>query len=134
MSAEKIDNLKVVLGQMIRVVNQNKKASENEKYVSLQVEDESGKEDTERCLLFTESEIEKMEQIQFPLALKEMKAGRLYKACIDKKNTFLVKVTNYFGEDMILRVSNTQLQLAESRGSRNPEDLTEKSWWTDLSD
>lgn len=134
MSAEKIDNLKVVLGQMIRVVNQNKKASENEKYVSLQVEDESGKEDTERCLLFTESEIENMEQIQFPLALKRMKAGRLYNACINKKNTFLVKVTNYFDEDMILRVSNTQLQAAESRGGRNPEDLTEKGWLTDLSD
>lgn len=134
MGAVKIDNLKVVMGQMIRVVNQNKKASENEKYVSLQVEDESGKEDTERCLLFTESEIENMEQIQFPLALKNMKAGRLYKACIDKKNTFLVKVTNYFDKDMILRISKTQLQMAESRGSRNPEDLTEKGLLTNLLD
>jgi hypothetical protein len=45
-------NLKIVLGQLIRVKNLNKKIHENSIYVSLQVEDEDG--NNERCLLFSE--------------------------------------------------------------------------------
>lgn len=51
-------NLKVELGQLIRVNNLEKKANENDIYVALQVEDEDG--GNERCLLFTEIEVSDM--------------------------------------------------------------------------
>lgn len=132
MCAKQIDNTKVVMGRLIRVVNQNKKASENERYVSVQIEDESG--ENERCILFTETQINNMEQIQFQLALKEMKSGRLYNAVIDGKETYLVKVIDNDDKEMIYRLSRTQLSEAEERSIRNPEDLTKKSWLTNLKD
>lgn len=126
------DETKVVMGKMIKVANQNKKASENERYVSIQVEDESG--DNERCLLFTEYQILGMEKVIFPWAMGEMKSGRLYNAEIDGKSTFLLKVKDVADKEMILRVSKTQVQDAESRSKRNPEDLTKKGWLTDMMD
>jgi hypothetical protein len=82
MAALKLDDVDVKAGRMIRVYNTERKAFSNAKpsYVAIQVEDADG--GNERCLLFTENEIER----------------------------------------------------AEYRASRNPEDLTKKSWWTDLQD
>lgn len=131
MSAQQLNDTKVVMGKLIKVANQEKKINENEVYVSIQVEDEDG--NNERCLLFTEVELSDMEKITFDFALNKMKDGRLYKAKIDNKDTYLMKINND-GNEMILRISNSQLKIAESRSARNLEDLTEKSWITDLTD
>lgn len=58
--ANLIDKVKVKPGRLIRVYNTEKKKNENEGYVSVWVEDEDGK--NERCLLFTEKEIERAEK------------------------------------------------------------------------
>ena len=63
-----------------------------------------------------------------------MKAGRLYSATIDGKKTNIVKIINGLDDEKILRLSPSQLKTAEERAKRNPEDLTKKSWWTDLKD
>ena len=80
--AKLIDKVKVKAGRLIRVWNDEKKKFSNAapEYVSVWVEDADGK--NERCLLFTQHEI----------------------------------------------------QVAENRASRNFEDLTEKSFFTDLID
>ena len=80
--ASLIDKVKVKSGRLIRVWNTEKKKFSNAspKYVSVWVEDANGK--NERCLLFTEKEIER----------------------------------------------------AELRSSKNSEDLTSKSFFTDLTD
>lgn len=78
--ANLIDKVKVKPGRLIRVYNTQKKKNENDGYVSVWVEDANGK--NERCLLFTEKEI----------------------------------------------------QRAESRSSKNIEDLTNKNFLTDLMD
>lgn len=54
-----IDKVKVKPGRLIRVYNTEKKKKENDGYVSIWVEDADGK--NERCLLFTEKEIERAE-------------------------------------------------------------------------
>lgn len=79
---QKIDDVDVKNGRLIRVKNTERPNFSNakEEYIAVFVEDANGK--NERCLLFTEKEIE----------------------------------------------------AAEYRASRNEEDLTDKSFWTDLLD
>lgn len=124
-------DLKVELGQLIRVTNLNKRAQENEIYVSLQVEDEDG--ENERCILFTEIETADMEKISASF-LSSLVCGRIYKCIIGRYQTNIVKVKNYTGEIRYFRLSNSQLKKAERRAARNLEDLTKKSALTDLFD
>lgn len=131
--AEIIDkNMKIKMGNMVRVRNTQKKFNENDLYVSIQVEDEDG--NNERCLLFTEIEISDMEKIKCQFMSDNMKAGRLYKANINGFDTNLVKVVHRDGREMIFRLSNSQLESADFRSLRNPEDLTVKGFIEDLKD
>ena len=130
--AEKIDDFKTVMGQMIMVKNQEKVATANERYVAIHVEDENG--ENERCLLFTEIEIADMEKIYMDFLKSTMVAGRLYSARIDKKPVYLCLVKNRNNEEMILRISPFKLSQAENRAFKNPEDLPEKNFLTDLMD
>lgn len=132
MSAKQLDDNKIVMGQMVRVANLQKKFNENEQYIAIQVEDEDG--NNERCLLFTEIELSDMEKITFNFASEKMVTGRLYSAIIDRKSTFLIKLSNDFETEAIYRISPTQLTAAEERAKRNPEDLTKKGWFTNLTD
>jgi hypothetical protein len=124
-------DLKVVLGQLIRVKNLNRRLHENEIYVSLQIknEDKSG----ERCILFTEIETADMEKIGGSF-LESLVCGRIYKCLIGKHTTNIIKVKNFNKETKFFRVSNSQLAKAEKRALRNQEDLTKKSLWTDMMD
>jgi hypothetical protein len=124
-------DLTVELGQLIRVTNLNKKAQENEIYVSLQVEDEDG--ENERCILFTEIETADMEKIGGSF-LESLVCGRIYKCLIGKHTTNIIKVKNFNKETKFFRVSNSQLAKAEKRALRNQEDLTKKSLWIDMID
>ena len=124
-------DLKVVLGQLIKVNNLKKKNNENNIYVTLQVQDENGK--NERCLLFTQIEISDMETIRASF-LDKLVQGRIYQCLIGKRPTNIIKVCNYYGETKYLRLSNTQLLKAEKRAQRNKEDLTKKSFITNLMD
>lgn len=131
--AEIIDkDADVKMGNLILVKNTKKKPTENDEYVSLHVEDEDG--ENERCLLFTQIEISDMEKVQSKFFLDSMKNGRLYKVVIDGNQTNLVKVVHKDGREMIFRISNTQLEKADFRRIKNPEDLTEKGFWEDLRD
>ncbi len=131
--SEIIDKDKQVkMGYMIMVKNTNKKPLENDKYISIQVEDEDGQ--NERCLLFTEIEISDMEKISSLFLMNNMKYGRLYKFNINKNDTNIVKVVSIDGRDIILRISNSQLKSADFRRIRNPEDLTKKGFLTDIVD
>lgn len=131
--AEIIDkDADIKMGNLILVKNTKKKPTENDEYVSLHVEDEDG--ENERCLLFTQVEISDMEKVQSKFFLDSMKNGRLYKVVIDGNQTNLVKVVHKDGREMIFRISNTQLEKADFRRIKNPEDLTEKGFWEDLKD
>jgi hypothetical protein len=116
---------------LIRVTNLNKRAQENEIYVSLQVEDEDG--ENERCILFTEIETADMEKIGGSF-LESLVCGRIYKCLIGKHTTNVIKVKNFNKETKFFRVSNSQLAKAEKRALRNQEDLTKKSLWVDMMD
>jgi hypothetical protein len=57
--ANLIDQVRVKAGRLIKVWNTLKKKNENKGYVSVWVEDADGT--NERCLLFTEKEIQRAE-------------------------------------------------------------------------
>jgi hypothetical protein len=57
--ANVIEQVKVKMGRLIRVWNTEKRKTENAGYVSVWVEDADGK--NERCLLFTEKEVQRAE-------------------------------------------------------------------------
>ncbi len=58
--ANVIEQVRVKTGRLIRVWNTLRKKNENAGYVSVWIEDADGK--NERCLLFTEKEIERAEK------------------------------------------------------------------------
>lgn len=131
MTAKLIEDEKIVMGKVIKVENQMKVATANDTYLSVQVEDESG--DNERCLLFTEKEFDKVATVKADFMADTMKSGRIYNATIDGDTTYLVKVGR--GDiEKIIRLSPTQLEIAENRSEKNPEDLTKKSLLTDMID
>ena len=132
MSAKILDNAKVVLGQMIKVQNQNKKPTQNVNYIAIQVEDEDGNE--QRCLLFTEIELSDMKQIRSKFLMDNLVAGRIYKFVIGNSNTFIMKIINRNGEQKILRINKSKLKKAQFRAYKNEQDLTKKDWLTDLLD
>lgn len=127
-------NLKVVLGQLIRVKNLNKKPTENALYVSLQVKDENG--NNERCILLSEKEVTKLEieKIKADFLYSNMKAGVIYTFIINNHETNLIKVMNYEKKNLIFKISNNLLLIAEKRALRNKEDLTKKGFFVDLFD
>ena len=132
MSAKQIDEFKVVLGQMIKVQNQDKKNLQCENYIAVQVEDEDG--ENERCLLFTEIQLADMPKMTSKLLQKNMVVGRLYSFVIGCHKAFVVKMFNRSGDEKIFRISPKKLQLSQKRAMKNPQDLTKKSWLTDLAD
>ena len=126
-----VEDEKIAMGKVIKVENQMKVATANDVYLSVQVEDESG--DNERCLLFTEKEFDKVATVKADFMIESMKAGRIYNAIIDGDTTYLVKVGR--GDiEKIIRLSPSQLEIAENRSEKNPEDLTKKSLLTDMID
>ena len=125
-------NTDIKIGNLVLVKNTQKKPMENSEYISLHVEDEDG--ENERCLLFTLVEMSDMEKVQSKFLLNNMKNGRLYKVVINGNQTNLVKVVHKDGREMILRISNTQLERADFRRINNPEDLTKKGFLEDLMD
>ena len=132
MSAKQLDNNEIKMGQSLKVSNQEKKPTANEKYIALHVEDENG--ENERCLLFTEIEFADMEKVKLSSLIEAMKFGRLYPAYIDGRITNLVRIKNLTGQEMILRLSQSQLEKADNRSLKNPEDLPKKGFLTDLMD
>ena len=130
--AEIIDsNLKVVLGQLIRVKNLNKLPTANQIYIALHVQDEDG--ENQRCLLMTEIECSDMQKV-YSKFFDKMIYGRLYDFLINKKHTFVVRVKNYNGQDRFFRISKTQLFKFQKRAQKNLQDLPKKSYFTDLLD
>ena len=120
---------KVILGKLIEVQNKQRRNGQNEKYISVQVQDFNGQ--NERCLLFHERVISDMPKVQTNIDLKE---GRLYDITIGKQKGYLLKIINESNQTKILRISQKKLEVAQRLAINNPQDLTKKSFLTDMFD
>lgn len=127
-----MSDLTVKLGQLIKIENKEKKSTENEFYIALQVEDYDGK--NERCILFTENEVKNATRINYDnFFVENMKAGRLC-PFIFNSYSYLIKVFDENEQELILKFSKKTIEAADLRASKNPEDLTKKSFFRDLID
>lgn len=136
-----IDSNKIVLGQCIRVKNVEKEnypkvyANQNDMYIAIQIEDESGAEESECCILLTELEHTDMEYVKLPEVMtKNMVTGRLYNVNIGKINTYLLKVHHWDKRERIIRISKSQLKRAKYRAKKHQQSCTTKSMLTDMVD
>lgn len=127
------EHLDIKLGQFIRVENKNQRNLENDLYIAIQVEDQDG--ENERCLLFTQIELADIKCISTSnWFVKDMVAGRLYLTTIGKQSFYLMKVFNSSEDIRVIRLSKRLLKRSEKRAAKNPEDLTKKSFLTDMFD
>lgn len=132
--AEMIDNVEVKLGRAIRVKNLDPQHGEAEVYVALQVEDLNGK--NERCVLFTEHELDLCPVLDITW---DLVPGRLYPYADNQYSGYIVKTFTYSARRdewyvVVRRITAARLQHAEERAEKNPEDLTKKSWIVDWLD
>ena len=132
--AEMIDNVEVKLGRAIRVKNLDPQHGEAEVYVALQVEDLNGK--NERCVLFTEHELDLCPVLDITW---DLVPGRLYPYADNQYGGYIVKTFTYSAKrdewyTVVRRITAARLQHAEERAEKNPEDLTKKSWMVDCLD
>jgi len=127
--------LTVKLGQLITIENKERKKFENEKYVSLQVEEEDGS--NERCILFTEKEVNTFKEIDSKnkWMYNSLKAGRLYPFYQnDQLASFFVKIFDENEEIKFVKIAAKIIKAADERAKKNPEDLTKKSFFRNLID
>ena len=127
----------ILMGYMIKVENQARRLGEPENWIALQMEDVSGDQDTERCLLLTEKEIERLSIVE--CRGLELKFGRFYPFEKGRFVGYLVRTRQYTPAldrwfEVTYAISERFLALLDARRERNPEDLTVKGWWTDLRD
>ena len=132
--AELIDNVEVKLGRAIRVRNLNPKKGEVDFYIAIQVEDLDGK--NERCILFTEHELELCPVLDITW---DLVPGRLYPYADNQYSGYIVKTFTYSARRnewyvVVRRITIARLLRAEERAEKNPEDLTKKSWIVDWLD
>ena len=132
--AELIDNVEVKLGRAIRVRNLDPRHGETEVYVALQVEDLDG--NNERCVLFTERELELCPVLDISW---DLVPGRLYPYADNQYEGYIVKTFIYSTKRdewyiVVRRITAKRLSIAEDRAMKNPEDLTRKSWLVDWLD
>lgn len=132
--AELIDNVEVKLGRAIRVKNLDPRKGEEEVYIALQVEDLNGK--NERCVLFTEHELELCPVLDISW---DLVPGRLYPYADNQYEGYIVKTFTYSKKrnewfTVVRRITTNRLKMADERAMKNPEDLTRKSWLVDWLD
>lgn len=127
MSASKMGNLRKIENTGRRYGN------ECQVYWSVLVEDESGAGDTERYLMFTPLELEKLPVWDCGEWGKSLKRGRLYPCGLEGRGGHILPV-NYGGDDITLYVSRHMLERSGKRAGNNPEDQPKRSWWRGLLD
>lgn len=124
-------DIKIKAGYLVKVENTEipKFSNANKEYYACWVEDENGK--NERCILFTEKEINGFSDVSLNRVLT---FGRLEYIKIGNREGFVVKL-NYknVGEKNVF-ISKKVLLSADLRASKNQEDLTTKSFMTNLFD
>lgn len=129
-----LDNVDVKLGRAIRVKNLNPRNREAEVYIALQVEDVDSS--NERCVLFTEHELDLCPVLDVSW---DLVPGRLYPYSDNQYSGYIVKTLTYSSKRdewyvVVRRITAKRLEVADERAMKNPEDLTKKSWLVDWLD
>ena len=123
-------NKKAVHGKLVKLENKNKKAVESDHYFALWVEDSLG--ENEMCLLFSQSDINKVQDVKHCDFEEIMELGRLYQ--IGNAKSYFIKIQDLDKNEKIVRLNSTVMKNGALRSEKNPEDIPEKGFLQDLLD
>lgn len=125
------EDMPIILGNCIRVLNADSTKEEHDSFVCIQVESEDGR--TEYPILMTLLEYDKLEHVVND-DMKKMVAGRIYPAFIHGKNYYCVKLNGYDKEEYIGIFDIGDWAKYYRRAVEHPKSVTKKSLLTDIFD
>jgi hypothetical protein len=123
-------NPKAQHGTLARIVNTDKKITENEDYFALYVEDNG--EASERCLLLSEGDLKMMTEVKYSDFKQYMTSGRLYR--MGNSESYFLRINWLDKSDRVVKITKTVIKNGEERALRNPEDIPKKGFFQDLLD
>ena len=123
-------NKNAVHGKLVRLENKNEKAVESDYYFALWVENKLGND--EKCLLFSQSDINKIQDVTFCDFDKIMGLGRLYQ--MGNAESYFIKIIDLDKNEKVVRLNSTVMKNGVRRSEKNPEDIPEKGFLQDLLD
>ncbi len=125
-------NMKVVLGNCIRVSNVEKKHRlEANVYVCIQVESEDGKE--EYPILLTQGEYDNIMKTD-TVDMKGMISGRIYTKFMLFKNFYIIRLRGYDDSEFVAVFDIAAWKKYFERALKHPNSCTKKGIITDILD
>jgi hypothetical protein len=135
--AEQLDDVKVKMGRLLRVMNAEKRLGETKWFYALHIEALDG--GSEEAIIVLDSEVKDLPEVKLQTG-SSLKSGRLYPFSFGKKlNGYLVQVLHYEVEstlwiEKVHFITEKKLKLMRYRASRNLQDIPEKSWLENMQD
>lgn len=123
-------NKKAAHGNLIKLLNKNKKSAESKFYYTLWVEDKFGS--NEQCLIFSQSDISKIKDVKYCDFQDQMGLGRLYR--LGNASSYFVKIKGLDKSEKVVRLSSTVISNGITRAKKNLEDIPQKGFIQDLLD
>jgi len=123
-------NKKAVHGRLVKLANKNKKSVESEFYFALWVENKFDSD--EQCLLFSQSDLNKIQDVKFCDFQNYMDLGKLYR--MGNAESYFIKIKDLDNVEKIVRLNSTVMGNGIRRAKKNPEDVPEKGFIQDLLD
>lgn len=132
----KNDEIKAKMGCVVNVINTKPKTTACKSYKAVWIEDESGKEDSEVCIMFTDNQFQNLPRTLPPSCFKlnDMKLGRMYCLTGIRKSTYIVRFKDVNNIDGMYRLSDKKLEKAKELAQKNIEDIPKRSFLSDMLD
>jgi hypothetical protein len=121
---------KSVHGKLFKIPNKDKTPIENEFYYSLWVENKF--DNDERCLLFSSSDLTKIQEVKFCDFKSVMDLGKLYR--MGNSESYFIKINGLDKQEKVVRLNKTIWENGIKRAERNPNDIPTKTFIQDLLD
>jgi|APSaa5957512535_1039671.scaffolds.fasta_scaffold53114_2 hypothetical protein len=123
-------NKKAVHGHLVKVKNKYKKAVESEFHFALWVENKF--DDDEQCLLFSQSDLSKIQTMTFCDFISIMDFGKLYR--MGNAKSYFIKINGLDKQEKVVRLNKTIFENGVTRAGKHPEDIPTKTFIQDLLD
>jgi hypothetical protein len=121
---------KAVHGKLFKLSNSDRKPVESEFYFSLWVENKFDL--NERCLLFSQSDLDKMQEVEFCDFKSVMDLGKLYR--MGNSKSYFIKIEDLEKQEKVIRLNKTVWDNGIRRAEKNPDDIPTKTFLQDLLD
>lgn len=132
----KSDEIKAKMGSVVNVVNTNPKTTACKSYKAVWIEDESGKEESEVCIMFTDNQFMNLPRTLPPSCfnLNDMKLGRMYCLTGISNSAYIVRLKDTNNIEGMYKITAGKLKKAQELALKNTEDIPKRTFLSDLLD